>query len=433
MNTPRSLHTLLAAAAAALLVCGCDVNPVTGSSELSFVSEQDEIRIGQAQYGPSQQSQGGVLTLYPELNAYVSRVGMSLARVSERPELPYEFVILDNSVPNAWALPGGKIAVNRGLLYELEDEAQLAAVLGHEIVHAAARHGAKQQEKGTLLNIGLAVIGVATAGTGMQDLAMQGAQLGGALVQTRYGRDAELESDRYGMQYMARAGYDLQGAVALQQRFVQLSGSQQPAGYGALFASHPPSQERVDANLRTAAKLGTTGRDGRAEFQRAMAALKRDRPAYAAHAKGMTAMSQNHYAEALKYSREAIRLQDREAQFHELAGAAQLRLDQPAEAIKSLNRAVALNQSYYRPYLTRGMLHLKRGNLDVAKQDLSVANRLLPTADATFGLGEIAQREGDVETALRYYDPVARSQSPLAPEARNRIARLNPGSGYQRQ
>jgi predicted Zn-dependent protease len=426
---PRSLRLLPALLACALLCAGCGVNPVTGSSELSFVSEQEEIRIGQSQYGPSQQSQGGVLNLYPDLSAYVSRVGMSLARVSDRPELPYEFVVLDNSVPNAWALPGGKIAVNRGLLYELDDEAQLAAVLGHEIVHAAARHGAKQQEKGTLLNIGLAVIGVATAGTGLQDLAMQGAQLGGAMVQTRYGRDAELESDRFGMQYMARAGYDPQGAVALQQRFVQLSDGKQPAGFSALFASHPPSQERVDANRRTASRLGAGGRDGRADFQRAMAQLKRDRPAYEAYAKGVTAMNQNQYAEALKYSREAIRLQEREGQFHELAAAAQSRLDLPADAIKSLNRAVALNQSYYRPYLMRGTLHLKRGNLDVAKQDLTVANKLLPTADATFGLGEIAQKEGDIDTALRYYDPVARSQSQLAAEARNRIARLR--SGYQ--
>jgi predicted Zn-dependent protease len=428
MNTSRSLRLLLVAAACVLACTGCGVNPVTGSSEVSFVSEQEEIRIGQAQYVPSQQSQGGVLNLYPELNAYVSRVGMSLARVSERPELPYEFVVLDNSVPNAWALPGGKIAVNRGLLYELDDESQLAAVLGHEIVHAAARHGAKQQEKGTLLNIGMAVLGVATAGTGFQDLAMQGAQLGGAMVQTRYGREAELESDRFGMQYMARAGYDLQGAVALQQRFVQLSGGNQPAGFGALFASHPPSQERVDANRRTAVKLGTSGRDGRADFQRATAQLKRDRPAYQAYAKGVTAMNQSQFTEALRHARDAIRLQEREGQFHELAAAAQSRLDQPAEAIKSLNRAVALNQSYYRPYLMRGTLHLKRGNLDVAKQDLTVANKLLPNADATFGLAEIAQKEGDTETALRYYDAVARSQSPLAAEARNRVARLR--SGY---
>lgn len=411
----------------ALFLGGCGVNPVTGSSEMSFVSEAEEIRIGQAQYAPSQQSEGGVYTLHPALGTYVSRVGTSLARVSERPNLPYEFVVLNNSTPNAWALPGGKIAVNRGLLYELEDESQLAAVLGHEIVHAAARHGAKQQEKGTLLNIGLAVIGVATAGSGMQDLAMQGAQIGGALVQTRYGREAELESDRYGMQYMARAGYDPQGAVALQQRFVQLSEGRQSGGFAALFASHPPSQDRVDANRRTAAKLGANGRNGRDEFQRITARLRAERPAYQAYDKGAQAMGKGQYREALQQAKEAIRLLDREAQFHELAGVASARLEQPAEAVRYLNRAVALNQGHYRPYLFRGRLHLARANLELARQDLQQSNRLLATAEATFGLGEVAEREGDPETAIRHYAQVAQGQSSMAAEARNRIARLRGG------
>jgi predicted Zn-dependent protease len=424
----RPFRALAAAALAGSLLTGCGVNPVTGSSEMSFISEAEEIRIGEAQYRPSQQSQGGAYTRDPQLSAYVNRVGQSLARVSERATLPYEFVVLNNSVPNAWALPGGKIALNRGLLYQLRDESELAAVLGHEIVHAAARHGAQQQEKSTLLNVGLAVLGAATAGSGYGDLAMQGAQLGGALIQTRYGREAELEADRYGMQYMSRAGYALQGAVTLQESFVRLSAGQNQSGLGALFASHPPSQERVDANRRTAARLNTPGRDGREEFQRATARLLRDKPAYEAYDRGAAALGRRQYGEALKHARAAIRLQEGEGLFHELAGAAHAQLDQPAEAIKSLNRAIALNPGYYRPYLFRAKLHLQRGNLEVAQQDFTVANRLLPTADATFGLGEIAQRQGDTQSALRYYEPVARSQSPLATLARERIARLR--SGY---
>jgi predicted Zn-dependent protease len=427
MTTLAPLRALLAAAAIGGLLSGCGVNPVTGSSELSFISEQEEIRIGQAQYGPGQQSEGGVYTLDPALNDYVARVGANLARVSERPELPYEFVVLNNSTPNAWALPGGKIAVNRGLLVQLEDESQLAAVIGHEIVHAAARHGAKAQEKGTLLNIGLAVLGVATANSAYQDLAMQGAQLGGALIQTRYGREAELEADYFGMQYMGRAGYAPQGAVKLQETFVKLSEGNRQDWLGGLFASHPPSQERVDANRRTAQKLGVGGYDGREEYQRHIARLKRDAPAYAAYDKGVAAMSARRYAEALKYSDEAIGRQDREGLFYELRGAAAARLDRPADAITSLNRAITANPNFYRPYLFRGMLHLKRGNLEIAEQDLSAANRLLPTADATFGLGEIAQRQGDIQTALRYYDAVARSNSPLAANARARISRLQMG------
>lgn len=108
--------------------------------------------MGAEQYIPTQQTQGGRFYVDPELTLYVQQVGQKLARVSDRPDLPFEFVVLNSSVPNAWALPGGKIAVNRGLLVLLEDEAELAAVLGHEIVHAAARHSAAAMSQQTLLN-----------------------------------------------------------------------------------------------------------------------------------------------------------------------------------------------------------------------------------------------------------------------------------------
>ena len=137
---------------------------MTGKQELQFVSEASELKIGEQHYAPTRQGEGGDFTLDPELTAYVNEVGQKLAAVSDR-KLPYEFVVLNSSVPNAWALPGGKIAVNRGLLTELNNEAELAAVLGHEIVHAAARHGAKAQERGTLLQVGMvaAQVGLATS------------------------------------------------------------------------------------------------------------------------------------------------------------------------------------------------------------------------------------------------------------------------------
>lgn len=118
--------------------------------------------------------QGGQYAVDPDLTAYVAGVGKKLAAQVEGTPLPYEFVVLNNSVPNAWAMPGGKIAINRGLLTELTSEAELGAVLRHEIVHAAARHGAKGMERGMLLQGVL----VATAiGTRNQEYA--GAMLGG--------------------------------------------------------------------------------------------------------------------------------------------------------------------------------------------------------------------------------------------------------------
>ena len=220
------IATLFGLLLAAFTLGGCGVNPVTGKKEIQFVSEAQEIKIGEQNYAPTQQTEGGDFDVLPDLTTYVNEVGQKLAAVSDR-KLPYEFVVLNNPVPNAWALPGGKIAVNVGLLTELKNESELAAVLGHEIVHAAARHGAKAQERGTIMQVGLAAAQIGAAisdvNSTVASLAVGGAGLGAQLVQQKYGRDQELESDEYGMKYMKLAGYDPQGAITLQETFVRLS------------------------------------------------------------------------------------------------------------------------------------------------------------------------------------------------------------------
>src|SRR5690606_29076233 len=235
----RAAHAV-AAATALTASAGCVINPVTGDRELALVSADQEIAIGEQQYFPMRQAQGGDYVVDPELTAYVAGVGQRLAAVSDR-ALPYEFVVLNNSVPNAWALPGGKIAVNRGLLVELESEAELAAVLGHEIVHAAARHGALAMQRGLLLQGAVLATAVAAQGGNYSNLALGAASIGAQLINQRHGRAAELESDLYGMRYMSAAGYDPQAAVSLQQTFVRLSEGRGDEGWLAgLFASHPP-------------------------------------------------------------------------------------------------------------------------------------------------------------------------------------------------
>ena len=146
----RTLQLILAAAALTFGLGGCATNPVTGKSEISIISEAWELKTGKQQYAPARQSQGGDYLADEAVQAYVNEVGQKVAAVSDR-KLPYEFSVINNGVPNAWALPGGKISINRGLLTELDSEAELAAVLGHEVVHSAARHGAKGVERGTIL------------------------------------------------------------------------------------------------------------------------------------------------------------------------------------------------------------------------------------------------------------------------------------------
>jgi predicted Zn-dependent protease len=211
--TSRHIQAFTTPLVLAFMLAGCSVNPVTGEKQLSFIPESQELSIGAEQYKPTQQTQGGQFYLDPELNLYVQEVGKKLAQVSDRPDLPYEFVVLNSSVPNAWALPGGKIAINRGLLTEFEDEAQLASVLGHEIVHAAARHSVQRMQQSTLISLGVAGLGFAISDNEWASLIMGGAAMGAQLALAQYSQSSELESDHYGIRYMKTAGYDPQAAV----------------------------------------------------------------------------------------------------------------------------------------------------------------------------------------------------------------------------
>src|SRR5690242_20347284 len=307
-------------------LAACGVNPVTGKKELQFVSEESELKIGEQNYAPARQGEGGDLTVLPELTNYVNGVGQKLAAVSDR-KLPYEFVVLNNSVPNAWALPGGKIAVNRGLLTELQNEAELAAVLGHEIVHAAARHGAKAQERGTLMQVGLAAaqIGAAVGGvdSSVAGVMIQGAGVGAQMIQMKYGRDQELESDHYGMKYMKLAGYDPWGAVTLQETFVRLSeagGQKQQSWMDGLFASHPPSQERVEKNRKAVEELGRGGDMGVESYMAATKKLREMKPAYDKYDQAQAAAAKKDFATAKTLAAEAAKAVPNEGSFQVLLG-----------------------------------------------------------------------------------------------------------------
>jgi predicted Zn-dependent protease len=422
---------------AALALAGCGINPVTGERELQFVSEAQELKIGAENYAPMRQSEGGDFAVVPELTTYVNEVGQKLAAVSDR-ALPYEFVVLNNSVPNAWALPGGKIAVNRGLLTELKNEAELAAVLGHEIVHAAARHGAQAQERGTLLQAGMAAatIGAAVGGVdqNVAGLLIQGAGVGAQLIHTRYGREAELESDLYGMRYMKAAGYDPQGAVTLQETFVRLSeqGGRQQSWLEGLFASHPPSQERVDRNRQTAAELGTGGELGAQRYAARLKPLLDVKPAYDKYDQAVAAVRKKDFAGARKLAGEAAAAVPQEGRFHEFLGEVALLEKRPKEAIPHYQRAIDLNPEYFGSYLGAGVAQLQAGNRAQAEEWLKRSAQLLPTAPAAFYLGQIEKEKGNLAGAMQYYKAAAGSNSAIGQQAAGEFVRLdlpqNPGN-----
>ncbi len=431
----RRLIPLIILTAATL--SGCGVNPVTGERELQFVSESQEIAIGKQQYSPSRQMQGGDYVVDQQLTEYVSSVGERLAIHSDRP-LPYEFVVLNNSVPNAWALPGGKIAFNRGLLTELGSEAELAAVMGHEIVHSAARHGAKSMERGILMQGALLALAVSVNDNRYSNLIVGGAQVGAQLVTLKHGRDAERESDLYGMEYMKKAGYDPAAAVDLQKTFVRLSQQRQKGNSNwldGLLSSHPASEERVRNNEATAARIGTGGDYGRERYQAAIARLLETKPAYEAYDEALKAMEAGDTVRARQLAEEALRIEPAEAKFHALIGDIDANNNRYASARSRYDRAIALNPQYFQFYLGRGLLSQTEGRLREAESDLTRSVNLLPTAPAYFSLGQMAANAGRTDQAIEYYKVAAGSSAPVGKRAAASMMRLdlprNPGNYIQ--
>jgi predicted Zn-dependent protease len=250
------------------VVVACAVNPVTGQHQLSLLNESQEIALG-AQEHPGILDQYGALEA-PSLERYVDQVGQRLVRVSHRPHLTYRFTVLDSPILNAFALPGGYIYVTRGLLAELNNEAELAGVVGHEIGHVTARHGAQRytQAAGYQFLKGLAVAlqpGLANW-TQLSDLAFSAAVSG-------YGRANEFQADQLGLEYAAAAGYD---TGQLHHFFETLLREERDAGQGGfhgLFASHPETRQRIERLRARAAEVPGGKRVERPAYLKAIAGI----------------------------------------------------------------------------------------------------------------------------------------------------------------
>lgn len=372
-------YFLLFLCCTALLTQSCGVNPATGKKEIQLVSDNKEISLGEQNYPYGQQSSGGIFIHDPELTQYVQSVGQKLAKFCNRPNLPYEFKIVNHSVPNAWAMPGGKIVINRGLLIQLDSEAELAAVLGHEITHAALRHGAQTMERGMLIMAGMvaADILMQNENKAQKQVLLGGAALTATLLQTKYGRKAELEADHFGMGYMVKAGYDPGGAVHLQELFLKMVDKKSANWLEGLFASHPPSKERLKENQKYAKTL-PKGFLGKELFHQKIAKLKKWSPAYEAFDQGVEALKEKKYTKAHQLATKAISLFPNEGLFYQLRGAIYMQEKDYKPAIQAFTISIAKNPNYFYPYQQRGYCYKKLHDYKNAKLDLDKSQKLLP-------------------------------------------------------
>ncbi len=221
------------------LIAACATNPVTGKKQMSLLSEADELAIGQQQDAEIRREMG----VYDDaaLQRYVSEIGQELARNSHRPNLPWTFTIVDNPAINAFALPGGYIYVTRGLLAYLDDEYELAGVLGHEIGHVTARHAAQAYTRQAQANLGLMVLSIFVPST--RPFADLGATGLGVLF-LKHGREAELEADRLGVEYGSGAGYDPSGVPRFLSTLARVSAMSE-RGVPNWLSTHPDPGSRV--------------------------------------------------------------------------------------------------------------------------------------------------------------------------------------------
>jgi predicted Zn-dependent protease len=238
MKLKRSLLVTLL-----LVVAACAVNPATGRRELSLVSEAQEIEMGR-EADPQISAQLGLVD-NPELQSYVSDLGLRLAAVSERPGLPWTFRVVDDPTVNAFALPGGFIYVTRGILAHFDTEAELAGVLGHEIGHVTARHSVSQISRQQLQQIGLGVGMVLS-----EDVRRLGGLLsaGMQLMNLRYSRGDETQADELGLRYMSGLGYDPTSMIGVFEMLAEAGGG--PEGRIPEWQlTHPYPENRAD-NIR---------------------------------------------------------------------------------------------------------------------------------------------------------------------------------------
>ena len=284
MDLHRSLRVtiVMSLSMLTLVLSACTTNVATGESFFAGLSRDQELALG-AQAAPQFTQEFGGEVKNAALQAYVRELGERMARLTEGdfPSMPWSFTLLDSDVLNAFALPGGKVFITRGLAKRMTNEAQLAGVLGHEIGHVTAQHISRRIGQQQLFQLGLGLANVAassapagsTAATGAQTI-LPALEVGGSLMLLKFGRDEESQADWLGLRYMSRAGYDPRGQLQVMMilRDASKGGRSQPEW----MSTHPMPETRIvqiEELLRTEYATAQNGNFAEDRFRREFLAV----------------------------------------------------------------------------------------------------------------------------------------------------------------
>jgi len=405
----------LFASALLLALTACATNPVTGHPEFNLVSDKKANKMGSDAYPSLRQQWGGDYN-DPELQEWISSIGMELAKNSHSPELPYKFTVTNSSQLNAVCLPGGKIFITRGLLSELENEAQVAAVLGHEVGHATARHAEHSMSRGMVLQaavfVGSVVLNQRAKSRSERligQLGLNAAMFGTTIATMKYGRDNEYQADELGVIYMMKSGYDPDGAIEVQQILASKEKTQ-PTYFQALMRSHPVSDERVKHITRfvyeNEAGYGINRKgDGKfaERFKQKTAHLMVSTKAFEHYHKANKDFKEGRTGDAVRENNQAIAIDPNEAEFYIQKGDFAVVAKKYDNAENAYNKAKDIDSGYYKVHERLGHLAKLRGRNDDAIAHHEKSIKLNPTAGNSFiesGYAYLEKKDYDNATAM---------------------------------
>ena len=401
--TRRQALWLLGAGAASL--SGCATSPVTGKSILVGMSEAQEVQTD-AQVAPHQFSQDLGAIQDESVNRYVADIGQRMGLLTHRPQMPYSYRVLNANYVNAYTFPGGAMGVTRGILADLDDEAQLAALLGHELGHVNARHAAQRQGQNLVAQAALAGLNVAVQNSDWGGLMSMGGQIGASALLAGYSREHEREADALGQEYLVKAGYPATGMVRLHQLLVSEEKAA-PSLLQTMFSTHPMSRERMDAAQAAADsryRISNSLDARRERFMDSTASLRRIRPTIDACKNGETAMATKQYAKAQAEFQSALAKTPRDyASNLRMAQCLQAQ-GQTAKAVSYADNAREIYPQEAQAYKLAGVLALQQRDAGRAYQNLDRFDRLLPgDAGITFLKGISLEGMGNRQAAAQHY------------------------------
>ncbi|MCK5543076.1 MAG: M48 family metalloprotease [Desulfobacterales bacterium] len=379
----HSLYTGISLTGISLLpiLSGCAVNPVTGKNQFMMVTRDQEISIDNSQ-SPHQFSADYGVYQNSKLNQYISRVGKKLTANVHRSDMPYRFKCVNATYINAYAFPGGSIAVTRGILLEFDNEAELAALLGHELGHVNARHSAQQMSKGSLASL---LVGGLSIAAGLKsdsagEIAQQLGMLSQGMLLSYYSRDNEREADSLGNEYMVKAGYPSKGFVGLMHMLNSMH-KKKPSTVEVLFSTHPMSSERYDEAVKKEDTKYTYSKNyplNKDKYMDNIAPLRKMKPAIKQMQEGDAYIMKKQYSKAQDSYQKALKNAGNDYTANIMMAKCLLIQEKPLKALRYTKKASRIYKSEVQAYHLSGMANLKLKKFNTAYNQFEKYENHLP-------------------------------------------------------